>query len=415
MKHCTDDDCLECEFESMAGDPAVWRDVEAFLTPPRRLGEASAARRAVEMENAQAARRIAPLLKSPLRFLDADVAADPAFQTPGAVRMLCAEAHSLLDRWPKFSAALAAAAAEIAKKLEAPVASRRFLLAMALRERANALRYLGSFLEALEALAKAETLFRAGDPSLAPFELAIVFYIRGTVLVQLDDTTADALAISLRAVETFHAYGDQSREMSARLLNGLALLHLRRPAEALTAFEQLIADARHVDHKSMMAHGFKNAALASADLHDLENAERHFADALAIYDELGMTIEQARVVWALASIPVARGRLEEGATALEAARRDLLLLGLKDDHGLATLEWAEVCLALGRSDGVQQACRQIMLVFESEGMMQKARLALAYVHEALARQRATPALLRSVRTYLAQLPRRPDISFTPPA
>jgi hypothetical protein len=54
-------------------------------------------------------------------------------------------------------------------------------------------------------------------------------------------------------------------------------------------------------------------------------------------------------------------------------------------------------------------------VFESEGMMQKARLALAYVHEALARQRATPALLRSVRTYLAQLPRRPDISFTPPA
>jgi len=414
MSHCNEAECYEREFESMAADPAVWRDVDAFLIPPPRLGEARAARAAVETENAQAARRIAPLLKSPLRFLDANVAGDPAFQTAGAVRMLCAEAHSFLDRWPKFSAALAAAAAEIAKRLDAPVASRQFLLAMALRERANALRFLGSFREALEALAEAEKLIRAGDPSLAPFELAIVFYIRGTVLIQLDETTADALAISIRACEAFHEYGDQSREMSARLLNGLALLHLRRPAEALRAFEQVITDARRVDHKRMMAHGFKNAALASTNLHDLENAERHFADALAIYDELEMTIEKARVAWALASIPVARGRLEEGAMALDSARRDLLRLGLKDDHGLATLEWAEVCLALGRSD-VQQACRQIMLEFESEGMMQKARLALAYVHEALARQRATPELLRSVRAYLTQLPRRPDLAFTPVA
>lgn len=415
MTHCTDADCYECEFESLAADPAVWRDVDTFRHLPPRLGEARAARAAIEAENAQAARRIAPLLKSPLRFLDAGVAEDAALRTPAAVRMLCAEAHALLDRWPKFSATIAAAAAAIAKKLDVPVAARQFLLATALRERANALRFLGSFQEALEALDEAETLFRAGDASLAPFELAIVYYIRGTVLIQLDETTADALAISIRAADAFQSYGDQSREMSARLLNGLALLHLRRPAEALHAFEQVIADARGMDHKRMMAHGFKNAALASADLHDLDEAERYFADALAIYDELGMTIEQARVGWALAAIPVARGRLDEGAAALEGARRDLLRLGLKDDHGLATLEWAEVRLALGRSDGVQEACRQIMLEFESEGMMQKARLALAYVHEALARRRATPELLRSVRTYLAELPRRPDISFTPPA
>ena len=154
MKHCSDAECYECEFESMAIDPAVWRDVHIFLTPPPRLGEARAARAGIEAENAQAARRIAPLLKSPLRFLDADVAGEPALQTPAAVRMLCAESHSLLDRWPKFSAALAAAAAEIAKELDAPVASRQLLLAMALREHANALRYLGSFREALEALPK---------------------------------------------------------------------------------------------------------------------------------------------------------------------------------------------------------------------------------------------------------------------
>jgi len=413
MRHCNDAECFECEFESMAVDPAVWRDVDAFLTPPRRLGEARAARMAVETENALAARRIAPLLKSPLRFLDADVAGDPAFQTPGAVRMLCAEAHSLLDRWPKFSAALAAAAAEIAKKLEAPVASRQFLLAMALRERANALRYLGSFREALEALAEAEKLFRAGDASLVPFELAIVFYIRGTVLVQFDETTEKALDISRRAITIFREYGDESRELAAQLVEAGALHYLRRSPEALAAFEKLISAARRLNQKATLAYALQNAAVSYTDLLRLEEAEHCDAEAVALYDELGVTTEKARIAWDLAIIAIRRGDLRDGAGALDAARRELLRLGLKNDHALATLDWAEVRLAMNESDGVAAACREIMLELESVGMMQKARLALAYVHEALARNRATPALVREVRTYLARLPRRPHISFRP--
>jgi len=46
-------------------------------------------------------------------------------------------------------------------------------------------------------------------------------------------------------------------------------------------------------------------------------------------------------------------------------------------------------------------------------MMKNARLALAYVHEALARGNATPALVRHVRLYLKALPSRPNEAFVP--
>ena len=65
------------EFLDFARDPAVRAEGEAMCGRPRRLDEALAARATIEAENLQAARRLAPLLKTPLRFLDAEVASDP--------------------------------------------------------------------------------------------------------------------------------------------------------------------------------------------------------------------------------------------------------------------------------------------------------------------------------------------------
>jgi hypothetical protein len=54
-----------------------------------------------------------------------------------------------------------------------------------------------------------------------------------------------------------------------------------------------------------------------------------------------------------------------------------------------------------------------MIRFESEDMMKNARLALAYVHEALARGRATTELIQHVRTYLELLPANPAAGYLP--
>ncbi|MEK6374102.1 MAG: hypothetical protein AABO58_15550 [Acidobacteriota bacterium] len=411
---CREDLEAARELDTAFRDADTWQAAETLVERPPRLGEALARKAAIERENADAARRLDPLLTSPLRFEDANIAETPRFRTAGVARMLLSKAAELHDRWPKFSAELADTAYKIALALEdVRLSLKRLLVAVALRERANAFRYLGKFGEALKDLDDAEKLFSApADAATAPLDLAIVAYIRSVVFIQYDETTPKALDLARRAAEVFREYGDDVRELKTRLIEAGALHYLRRPAEALAVFDDLLAAARRLDQKTILAYVLQNSAIACTELGRLEDAEFRFAEAVAIYDELGVTTEKVRIAWALASLPMARGELRTAEAALAAARDELLELGSKHDHALATLEWAEVRLALDQPEGVAEACRSIMVEFESEGMMRNARLALAYLHEALAKKNATPELVRKVRDYLENLPRRPQLAFT---
>lgn len=401
------------EVEHGLRDPEVWRNVDSFLARPSQLADALKKKAAMERENAEAARLLTPLLQSPLRFEDACIAGDPRFHTAGTVRLLCSEAHARHDKRPKFSLELADAACAIASALPtADFRTTRLCRARALRERANALRYLGRFTEALKALDEAEPLFE-GSPGADPFDRAMVSYIRAVVLVNAD-RAAEALPIAQSAAETFFDYGEEEREASARLIEAGALYYMGRRSEAVVAFEAVIDIARRLDLTAILAYALHNVGVAYMELGDLDVAEDCYAEAVARYDELDAAAEKVRVEWALGSLAGARGELHRADTLLNRARAELRRAGLRNDHALATLEWVEVRLALSRSDGVVPACREILLQFENEGMMRNARMALAQLHQALAGQRATPDLVRQIRLYLRDLPHQPAVPFAFP-
>ena len=399
------------KMEDALRDRAVWNQVDGFLARPRRMQEALKLKASIEKENADAVRMLAPLLASPLRFGEARLDENPRFRTAGVVRMLCAEASGMHEKRPRYSLQLADAACAIAAALPAGTPAARLSHGFALRERANALRYLGRFGEALAALDEAEPRFD-GSPAGDPFDLAIARYIRGSVLVQME-RAADALPLARAAAEVFRDYGDERRELSALLLEGACLHTVTRHAEALETFERVIALARQLNDRGLLADALEGAAVASTDLQALDQAERYYAEALVLYDDLGLTAQKARTEWSIAGLVMARGDLEAAERILDSARIELQRLGLRNDHALATLEWAEVRLALKRAEGVAKACREILIQFNSEGMMRKARLALAYFHQALARNDATPQLARQVRTYLERLPHDPAAVFSP--
>jgi hypothetical protein len=75
------------------------------------------------------------------------------------------------------------------------------------------------------------------------------------------------------------------------------------------------------------------------------------------------------------------------------------------------LEWAEARLAAGAPAGVAAACARIVITFGSERMERNARIALAFLHEALAAGTATPGIVRHVRLYLEELPAAPERAF----
>lgn len=406
------DDC-RAELEELAWvdtalrDPETWTSADALLRQSQYAVEVQETRARIEAEDRAAERLLAPMLRSAFHFRLADLAGNRRARTAGVVRRLCAAAHGLHEQQPQFSLEVATAACAIARTLEQ--GSGRYCMALALRERANALRYLGSFGEALQALDEAEQFL---DAPVDAHDRAVVWYIRAIVFVETGHLD-EASRLLAEAARVFRDHGDTSRELGALLVEAASFSFAGRQAKATVAYEGLAAKARAMGDRNILARAAIGAANAYLELSRFTEAERYYLEALVLFDELGLTTEKVRVEWALALMMVRQGDLGAGAARLDTARAELLQLGLVNDHALATLEWAAARLADDRPEGVAAACREIMVRFESETMMKKARLALAYVHEALARGTATPELIRHVRTYLELLPDDPESRFVP--
>lgn len=409
---CRNNFAAVAEIDEAMREAETWQQVDTLLTRSARLEEALALKARIDDEDKAAERLLAPLLTSPLRFRSANVAENPKAQTAGVVRYLCAAAHDLHEKRPQFSLELTTTANAVALALEkGPHTARRFCIALSLRERANALRYLGKFADALKALEYAEKLFDR-MPATDPHDVAIVWMIRATILMEMDHL-AEAQQLAGASRRIFCDYSDGARELSALLIEASCLHFAGKNAEAASVFEAVIEKARVEGNTKILAHAMNDAATAYLDLEDFGRAERYYIEALIVFDELGLATDKAVIAWSLALVLVRRGELGAGAERLDDARAELHRLGLLNDHGLATLDWAAARLALDEPAGVADACKGIVMRFESEGMMKSARLALAHVHEALARGTATPALLQHVRKYLELLPSRPNVAFVP--
>src|ERR1700692_1178767 len=113
----------------------------------------------------------------------------------------------------------------------------------------------------------------------------------------------------------------------------------------------------------MLARALQNAATSYLAAQQPEKAGVRLTEAVSLFDALGLTTEHARSVWKLASVVVAEGHFSEGIAQLALARSELRGLGLTNDAALATLEWAEACLATDLPEGVADACSAILVEF----------------------------------------------------
>jgi tetratricopeptide (TPR) repeat protein len=407
--------CQEGLTEYRALDGALrhsetWEHVTTLQSPGDRFAQLQAVRKRVQAEDEEANRILKPLLDSPLRFKSATLEKKPRCHTAGMVRMLCAAANERHESRPKFSLQLTITACAIAKALpDTKDSGRRLSIAMALRERANALRYLGQFSEALQALEYAERFLDA-TPGADEFDRAFVWLIRAIVFMK-NDRLSEGIVLARDAARVFGEYGDRDRELSSIMVEACCLSFSGHAHDAASAFVHVADIARERGNIRALASALQNGANALVDLREFDRAERFYSEALVLYDELRAPTEHARTTWALGTVAVGRGNLEEGAARLDASRTELARLGLTNDAALATLEWAEVRLALHEHEGVAAACRKIVIAFSSEGMQRHAKEALATLHEALDANDATPEFVHRVRVYLEQLPANPSRGF----
>jgi tetratricopeptide (TPR) repeat protein len=410
--------CAECRkaldlvatFDDALRDPLAWQIADAMAVrreaPPELLAQA----RAIAAEDRYAREVLLPIVESPIRFSEARVGEEPRFRTLAVIRLLCTVANKTHEQQPQFGLQLADAALEIWSKLPEPARSTSFwFIGTALKERANALRYLGRFREAEAALDDAERAF-GSDERPEPFDLAIVSYVRATVYSELE-RFEEAVTAARFAAETFFVYGDTTRYLAALMAEGAGYFSADRDADAAALFERVATLARSAGEISILARALSNAGNCYARLRAYDTAGSSYLNALAVLDELDLPTESARLSWKMASLQVDRGAFDEGVAALDQCRLRLIQLGMANDAALATLDLVAALLAVDRPDRVPVLCREISVTFSSEGMMRNAKKALAYLSEAVASGQATPEKVLHVRGFLERLANHPQEEF----
>jgi tetratricopeptide (TPR) repeat protein len=410
--------CAECRkaldlvatFDDALRDPLAWQIADSMAVrreaPPELLAQA----RAIAAEDRYAREVLLPIVESPIRFSAARVGDDPRFRTLAVIRLLCTVANRTHEQQPQFGLQLADAALEIWSKLPEPARSTSFwFIGTALKERANALRYLGRFREAEAALDDAEHAF-SSDERPEPFDLAIVSYVRATVYWELE-RFEEAVSAARFAAETFYVYGDTTRYLSALMAEGAGYYSSNRESDAAVLFERVVTLARSGGEVGILARALGNAGNCYSRLRAYDTASGYYIDAMAVLDELGLPTESVRLSWKMATLQVARGAFEEGIAALDQCRLRLIQLGMANDAALAALDLVAALLAVGRPDRVPTLCREISVTFSSEGMMRSAKKALAYLSEAVASGQATPEKVRHVRGFLERVATHPQEEF----
>jgi tetratricopeptide (TPR) repeat protein len=408
-------DCREAldiieAFDEALHDPLPWEMAEPMAAtrhaPPELLDRA----RAIAGADASARTLLMPLVDSAIRFREANIADDPRFFTQAVIRLLCNVANGMHERQPQFGLMLADAALQIVAKLpEAVKVKSSWHLGTAWKERANALRYLGRFRDAEEALDRAEEAFHLAD-YVEPFDLAIVAHVRATVCAETE-RFEDAVRLAKEAASQFSLYGDQRRYLGARIVEGFGFYCVDRDAEAAAIFESVVVAARAANERWILGGALANAASCYTHLHRYDDAATYYGEAVSVFTDLKIPTERARILWALAAMKVERGGSEEALQELEEAIDALRRFDLGNDAALATLDLIAGLLAASRPERVPDLCRSIVVTFASEGMTRSARKALAYVEEAVRSGRATPEGVRHIRTYLERLPTHPRQEF----
>ena len=362
-----------------------------------------------------AAALLAPFLPWPTTSDWKEITSHERFRTAAVAVRLIAEAHSICDKTPLEGLKFADGAIAIAEGLPNESLGAQTacdLRGTAWRERANALRLLGRFAEALESLTRAESWYeRSPSDGLGR---CIVKYIRATVLYE-QGRLVEAAALAEDVEAAYTRRGDEERRMNALYLRACIRFESYDLESARDLFSRVLSYGETTRDELWIARAA--AALGNCEIErgNLELASGHFHRALAIFREARQSAECIRAEWGIACVFLRGGNHEEAIRRLGAVSTAFEDAGMVTDGALAGLDLADALLAAGRADQIVDLTSRLFRVFANAGMLTGALTAMSYLREAAHRSTLTPAAVQLVRTFLRRAQRDPDFLFVPPA
>jgi tetratricopeptide (TPR) repeat protein len=415
-------DCAECSgrmgsfrlVTDALRDASTWDTRELDGRPDSRtIASLRAFAQSADFEDATAGTYVRTLLAGARDTWKVVLAVHPEFRTAGMVRRLLAETDRALDTAPADAVELTALATDIADHLEDAGDSISRLRGIAWRDHAYALFYTGQFVEAERAVNIADRHF--GECLVDEYDRARLGVVKALVFRTFERFT-EATAIAEASKQTFLRHGDLSRFASAQMAEAHLLFSARefeKAAELLTAVE---AKLQHSADAATHARVCGNLAYCYWNLGQPDVALQYHDATAAMLEALDVRTEAARQRWLTASMLAKAGRIDEAERRLRAVREDFVALDMTSEAALVSLDVADLLLARGLFDEVEDVCRSAMRLFENAGVNHTARAltALAFIREAAANRKATPQMVRHVRDFIQRLPHSERLLFVPP-
>jgi tetratricopeptide (TPR) repeat protein len=357
----------------------------------------------LRVEKEAATAPVAEALSGPSAWWRARALRTSGIVTYGCVELLLDRSRTLLDQSPADATEAAAVAVDVAERLPGesyPPDLAMSARAEAWREYAYSLFYIGHLTEASKALDVAEQACRQlPAPELG---LARIALIRAS-LYRANDRTAEAIALTEQAAATFDRLGDRTRYVKARVTEA-NMRYGRGDIAAALAIWLSVEDAPGLAEDGTLGMVLHNIGYAYRDLGNRPMARTYLDRASAQYEARGMAVERVRTRWAEGGMLVMGGEVVEGVRILREAWRAFEQVGMELEAALVGLEIAEALLATGESEEVPSICRAILDRFVSEGMTSRAITALSFLREAVAAEKASPDLVRTIHSFLRALP-----------
>jgi len=399
-------------FTALLSDDVVWQEEAPPITiegEKHGLAEIQAIASRLEGESLAAHDLGSRILEHPdqaegiLRFAPA---------TAGALAAALEAARTLLDTAPARALEVTCAAEALARRIDwatYPTVVTAEHRGNIFKERANALRLLGRFQESLDAVGKATLEY---ERSLASaHSVAVVEYIAACVLREQKDFTT-ALRRLKASAAVFADFGDETRELHCRVLEGVILSETGQRREGRAVFLELLRSAQN--NLAVRAQLHNNIGHLSIELEDLDLGATHLLQAMHLYRELGMLTERTRSKWGLARILLRNGKLQEGIGRLREVESEFLSAGMQLVAALVALDRIEAHLAADENAEATSECRSIYARFNAAGVTANALTALAFLGESASRNANPQPAVGRVRSFLERLPYEPDLLFAPP-
>ena len=333
--------------------------------------------------------------------------------TEAAARDLVDAAFPLLDRQPARAEQLYAAAIALTERLTAsPAPLVAALRGYAAKGRANALRMLGRYREAMQVLIDADQHFI--DARYCAMETGEVRYARAGILFKMERWT-EAMEAATQARRIFGQEKNHIRALHAQLLEGCILVERGDLEAGRAIFVSLRKPLEGKRRRDALAWVYMN--LGACDLKRREPViARHWLHrATQLFRQLGMTSELARARWCGAKITIVEGNRERGIRELRAAMRDFERLSMHADAGFVGLDLLEeLTHDASAAKEAERLARSLAENFVASGANVSATTAIAYLRDLATARRASTSLVAYVRRYVQRSYVDPDKPFHPP-